>query len=64
MNPTLRSRLAIAAGWTGWFLFHLLIAPIAHLLVIWPVRAFSWTVRNLILPPLRACAAWCREHSN
>lgn len=63
MKLSLRHRIALAAGWFGWLLFHLLIAPLVHLLAIWPLRLFSWTLRRVILPPVRACAAWCRDHS-
>lgn len=64
MKNSLRTRIAVAAAWIAWLLFHGIVAPIAHLLAIWPCRAFSWTVRNVVLPPLRRAAAWCREHSD
>jgi hypothetical protein len=63
---SLRPHLARVAGWIAWLAFHAIVAPLAHVLAIWPFKLFASVVRRIVIPALRGlarflgyCAAAC-----
>jgi hypothetical protein len=59
LRPTLRNRLAVAAGWTVWLVAHL-VAGLFWIFCAAPFRTFAFTIRFVVSPTLRGLARFFR----